>query len=231
MERGNTIGPELVQAIRESRVLILVLSKKYASSSWCLDELVEILKCKEAPGQSVMTIFYDVDPSDVRKQRGDFGSTFMKTCLGKAESEKKRWIEALAYVATIAGEHSLNWEDEAKMIEKIATDVSNKLNITPSKDFDGMVGMEAHLRNVNSYLHLDCDEVKMIGILGPAGIVEAEEIHNVMANETGTGSVVGISFDMSKISDFSNVSLSLSCQPANSRGSGKEFSPFQTSRK
>ncbi|XP_010447574.1 PREDICTED: disease resistance protein RML1A-like isoform X1 [Camelina sativa] len=170
IERGHTIRHELVQAIRESRVSIVVLSKKYASSSWCLDELVEILKCKEGQGQTLMTVFYKVDPSDVQKQSGDFGRGFEKTCERKTEEEKQRWMRALTYVANIAGEHSLNWDDEAEMIEKIATDVSIKLNVTPSKDFDGMVGMETHLRKVNSCLRLECDEVKMIGIIGPAGI-------------------------------------------------------------
>ncbi|KFK45145.1 hypothetical protein AALP_AA1G349500 [Arabis alpina] len=171
IERGNTIGPELVQAITESRISIVVLSKNYASSSWCLDEPVEILKCKEASGQIVMTIFYDVDPSDVRKQRGDFGSAFEETCEGKTEEEKQRWRKALAYVATIAGEHSLNWANEAELIQKIATDVTKKLNVTPSRDFDGMVGLEAHLTKLDSLLRLECNEVKMIGIWGAAGIV------------------------------------------------------------
>ncbi|CAL9223910.1 unnamed protein product [Arabidopsis halleri] len=170
IDRGQTIGPELVQAIRESRVSIVLLSKKYASSSWCLDELLEILKCKEAQGQIVMTIFYDVDPSDVKKQRGEFGSAFEKTCQGKTEELKQRWSKALAHVATIAGEHSLNWANEAEMIQKIATDVLNKLNLTPSRDFDGKVGLEAHLAKLNSLLCLESDEVKMIGIWGPAGI-------------------------------------------------------------
>ncbi|XP_033131243.1 disease resistance protein RML1A-like [Brassica rapa] len=56
------------------------------------------------------------------------------------------------------------------MIGKIAIDVSNKINVTPSNEFEGLVGMEAHLRKLNAYLHLECDEVKMIGIQGPAGI-------------------------------------------------------------
>ncbi|CAN6929590.1 unnamed protein product [Brassica oleracea var. botrytis] len=170
IERGHTIGPELVQAIRESRVLMVVLSKKYASSSWCLDELVEILKCKEDQGKIVMTIFYKVDPSCVRKQNGDFGSIFEKTCEGKTKEVKLRWTKALTDVANIEGDYSLNWDDEAEMIEKIAIDVSNKINVTPSNEFEGLVGMEAHLRKLNAYLHLECDEVKMIGIQGPAGI-------------------------------------------------------------
>ena len=58
---------------------------------------------------AVMTIFYKVDPSSVRKQWGDFGSTFKKTCEGKTEEVKQRWSKALAYIATVAGEHSLNW--------------------------------------------------------------------------------------------------------------------------
>ncbi|CAN6971194.1 unnamed protein product [Brassica rapa subsp. trilocularis] len=81
IERGQTIAPELIRAIRESRISIVVLSKNYASSSWCLDELVEIFKCKEDKNQIVMTVFYSgVDPSDVRKQTGDFGKAFKKTC-------------------------------------------------------------------------------------------------------------------------------------------------------
>ncbi|KFK26371.1 hypothetical protein AALP_AA8G239800 [Arabis alpina] len=176
IERGHSIAPELVSAIRESRVLLVLLSKNYASSGWCLDELVEIMKCKEDLGQPVMTIFYQVDPSSVRKQKGDFGSAFMKTCQGKAEEVKLRWIKALTDVANIEGEHSLNWSNEAEMIKKIATDVSNKLNVTPSRDFvDGMVGLEAHLTNLNTFLRLECDDVvKMIGIWGPAGIEELE---------------------------------------------------------
>ncbi|RID54179.1 hypothetical protein BRARA_G01519 [Brassica rapa] len=128
--RGQTIGPELEQAIRESRISMVVLSKNYASSSWCLDELVEILECKEACGQMVMTIFYDVDPSDVRQQSGDFGRAFRRTCKIQTEEVKQIWSKALTDVAEIAGVHSLSWDDEAKMMQKIVADVSKNLNAT-----------------------------------------------------------------------------------------------------
>ncbi|KAF8092526.1 hypothetical protein N665_0412s0020 [Sinapis alba] len=91
-----------------------------------------------------MTIFYDVNPSDVRKQSSNFGRAFETTC-----HEKNRGRE---------------------MVEKIVADVSKKLNLTISRDFEGMVGMEAHLRKLDSLLCLESDEVKMIGVWGPAGI-------------------------------------------------------------
>ncbi|KAF8088333.1 hypothetical protein N665_0545s0002 [Sinapis alba] len=171
IERGKTIAPALAQAIRESRISIVVFTKNYVSSSWCLDELLGILKCKEEIGQIVMTIFYGVDPSDVRKQTGDFGKVFKETCRRKTEEERRRWSQALTDVGNIAGEHFLNWDKESEMIEKIARDVSNKLNATVSRDFEDMVGIEAHLGKMQSLLLLDDDDGAMfVGICGPAGI-------------------------------------------------------------
>ncbi|XP_023644343.1 disease resistance protein ADR2 [Capsella rubella] len=170
IERSQIIAPSLTDAIRESRISIVLLSKNYASSSWCLDELLEILNCKEEFEQIVMTVFYSVDPSDVRKQTGDFGSVFDETCVSKTEEKRRKWSQALTYVGNIAGEHFQNWDNEAEMIEKIAIDVSDKLNVTPSRDFDGMVGLDDHLRKVESLLDLGYDGVKIVGISGPAGI-------------------------------------------------------------
>ncbi|WZZ46395.1 hypothetical protein YC2023_042654 [Brassica napus] len=62
-------------------------------------------------------------------------------------------------------------ENEAEMIEVIATDVFNKLNLSaPCSDFDGLVGMESHMVNMGPLLRLDSDEVRKIGIWGPPGI-------------------------------------------------------------
>ncbi|XP_018450357.1 probable disease resistance protein RPP1 isoform X2 [Raphanus sativus] len=172
IERSKSIGPELVEAIRGSRIAIVLLSKNYASSTWCLNELVEIIKCRDELGQTVMSIFYEVDPTDIKKQTGDFGKVFEETCKGKTEEEIQRWKHALTEVAQIAGFHSNNWETEAEMIEAIATDVSNKLNLSaPSSDFEDLVGMESQMTKIRRLLQLGSDEsVRKIGILGQSGI-------------------------------------------------------------
>ncbi|CAN7033531.1 unnamed protein product [Brassica rapa subsp. trilocularis] len=171
IERSKSIGPELVDAIKGSRIAMVLLSENYASSTWCLNELVEIMKCRQEFGQTVMSIFYQVDPSDVKKQTGQFGKVFRKTCKGKTEDEIRRWKRALTEVAQIAGFHSSNGKSEAEMIEDIATDVSNKLSLSaPCSDFDGLVGMESKMTEMRSLLQLDSDEVRKIGILGPSGI-------------------------------------------------------------
>ncbi|CAN7114077.1 unnamed protein product [Brassica rapa subsp. narinosa] len=171
IRRGESIGPELIRAIRGSKIAIILISRNYASSKWCLDELVEIMKCREELGQTVMPVFYEVDPSNVKKLTGDFGKVFRKTCAGKTKECIKRWRQAFAKVATIAGYHSSNWDNEADMIKKITTDISNMLNnFTPSNDLDELIGMEAQLEKMKPLLCLGSDEVRMIGIWGPPGI-------------------------------------------------------------
>ncbi|KAG2322262.1 hypothetical protein Bca52824_015475 [Brassica carinata] len=162
IERSKSIGPKLIEGIRGSRVATALLSKNYASFTWCLNELVEIAVCRREFGQTVMPVFYDVDPSDVKKQAGEFGEVFENTCNGKTEEDTRRWREALAEVATIAGAHSRNWCSEAEMIEKIADDVSNVLNDSvPSKYFESLIGIGAHMEKMRSLLSLECDEVRM----------------------------------------------------------------------
>ena len=76
LERGEPISPALLTAIEDSLFAIVVFSKNYASSTWCLDELVKIMDCKKNMGLKVLPIFYDVKPTVVRKQTGTYKDAF-----------------------------------------------------------------------------------------------------------------------------------------------------------
>ena len=51
LERGESISPGLFKAIEESKISIVVFSRSYAFLTWCLDELVHILECKNTNNQ------------------------------------------------------------------------------------------------------------------------------------------------------------------------------------
>lgn len=94
LKRGQVISPALATAIKDSMFSIVVLSKGYASSSWCLEELVMILESKTCMAQRVLPIFYNVHPSDIRKLRGDFGKAFnrlVKNLKGQQMERVKIW--------------------------------------------------------------------------------------------------------------------------------------------
>ena len=92
-----------------SRISIIVFSKNYASSTWCLDELVKILDCKKN-GQIVLPIFYKVDPSEVCNQRGKFGDALAKYEEKFKDDMNKvqRWRAALNEVGHLSGWHFKN---------------------------------------------------------------------------------------------------------------------------
>ena len=106
LPRGDKISTELLEVIESSKISIIVFSKYYASSTWCLDELVKILGCKNN-GQVVFPVFYKVDPSDVRNQQEKFGEALAKHEKKFKDNKEnvQRWRAALNEASHISGWH------------------------------------------------------------------------------------------------------------------------------
>jgi len=112
LEKGDEISPALIKAIEESSASIVIFSEDYASSKWCLNELVKILECKKDQGQIVIPIFYEIDPSHVRNQIGSYGKAFAKheQDLKLNKEMLQKWKSALTEAANLAGWHSQNYK-------------------------------------------------------------------------------------------------------------------------
>ncbi|KAK2992414.1 hypothetical protein RJ640_023858 [Escallonia rubra] len=115
IQRGANISTELERAIKQSRSSIIVFSANYASSSWCLDELLKILEHKKTGRHAILPVFYHVDPSHVRKQRGSFAQALAGHDERFDEDKVGAWRTALTEVANVAG---LTFPSQAYRYEK-----------------------------------------------------------------------------------------------------------------
>ncbi|PWA44657.1 toll/interleukin-1 receptor (TIR) domain-containing protein [Artemisia annua] len=168
IRKGKTISDELIEAIEDSRFYIIVFSKKYASSSWCLEELVKIMECQKMPEHTAYPVFYDVEPTEVRKLYGPVGEAFKKH---ENDESAGKWRQALKEAASLAG-----WElkttaagHEANFIHKIIQDISLELRFIDSSVDGNLVGMETRVDEIISSLEMGVDDVRMIGIKGMGG--------------------------------------------------------------
>lgn len=100
---GEKIDPSLSEAIKGCKISIPIFSKNYASSKWCLHDLAYMVECHRTEGQMIFPIFYNVDPSDVRHQRGSYEEAFRRHKKNLDEKTVQRWKEALRKVAELKG--------------------------------------------------------------------------------------------------------------------------------
>ena len=102
IRKGEDHSSDTLQAIQGSRIFLIVLSKNYASSTGCLEELVEILQCCRRSNQMVVPIFYDVSSSDVRNQfEQAFGEHGKRYFLNG--DKVSIWRGALTEITNISG--------------------------------------------------------------------------------------------------------------------------------
>ncbi|KAJ9558547.1 hypothetical protein OSB04_013161 [Centaurea solstitialis] len=178
---GEDLKPDLESAIKASRTSIIVLSKDYASSIWCLDELVLILEQRRTSKYVVMPVFYHVKPADLSKQQSSFGDAMArhKEKMEVEPNEKKRsqlaqkmkqWENALAEVAVIKGEE-VNGRRETIVIERIVKEINKRLELNKRSKIPHLIGMESSVRTITSFLKDESsDTTHILTIWGMPGI-------------------------------------------------------------
>ncbi|KAL8252467.1 hypothetical protein R6Q59_036160 [Mikania micrantha] len=170
LPRGEIINHSLIEAIEESRIAIIIFSKNYADSSWCLDELTHIMKCNNERDLIVLPIFYDVEPTEVRKQTGEFGEAFAKQ-EARNVTKVEKWRKTLVDVSNISGWELKNTANghESQFIEKVVNAVLDRLFMLNSCVDEDLVGMRTRHQELELLLDVNSVGVRMVGIWGVGG--------------------------------------------------------------
>ncbi|KAI9085170.1 hypothetical protein K1719_032881 [Acacia pycnantha] len=150
LPKGNSISPELRIAIESSTISIIIFSKNYASSRWCLNELSKIMELHRAQGRIVLPVFYDVRPSEVRNQFYGFGEAFRGLIQRSStkEEEVSRWRTDLREVTNILGFKMRNSRNESEAIKNI---VERVCEILDKKDLfvaNHPIGVNSRMQDV-----------------------------------------------------------------------------------
>ncbi|XP_017225505.1 TMV resistance protein N-like [Daucus carota subsp. sativus] len=98
----------LREAIEQSKIYIVVFSKNYASSPWCLNELVDIVRFKKTEHRLILPVFYKIDPSVVRHVTNGLKKAFEVHQEGYYKDQMQQvdnWRAALKEATNVSGEH------------------------------------------------------------------------------------------------------------------------------
>ncbi|CAJ1969249.1 unnamed protein product [Sphenostylis stenocarpa] len=203
LEKGEEISTTLIKAIEDSHISIVILSENYASSKWCLGELCNIMECKKEKGQIVIPVFYDVDPSHVRKQTGSYEQFFVSH---KGEPNCNKWKAALTEASNLVA-----WDSRAYRGKQI----DHATNILEAFDFSATSGIEVLLDRALITIS-GGDQLEMHDLIQEMGwevvhqecikdpgkqsrLWKHEEVCDVLKNNKGTEVVEGIILNLSKL--------------------------------
>ncbi|KAA3474644.1 TMV resistance protein N-like isoform X1 [Gossypium australe] len=166
LKTGQNLSSSLLRAIKESRISVIIFSKNYASSSWCLQELLKIMELKRLNKLEVVPIFYHVNPSDVRKCTGSFEEAFANHQQNWAH-KLQGWKDAFSEAGYIKGWHIVGDKSdrsEPEYMMKIVEDIMKKLDLMSPNDIKGLVGIDHHKQQIKELLCINVKDIPMIGI-------------------------------------------------------------------
>ncbi|XP_058729207.1 disease resistance protein RPP4-like [Vicia villosa] len=190
IQRGDQISISLLQAIGQSRISIVVLSTNYANSRWCMLELEKIMEIGKVKGLVVVPVFYEVDPSEVRHQKGLFGKAFeglISTTISVDKSTMSNWRKELFDIGGIGGFVLVDSRNESGDIKNIVEHVTRLLDRTELFVAEHPVGIESRVQAAAKLLNIQiADDVLLLGIWGMGGMGKttiAKAIYNQIGSK------------------------------------------------
>ncbi|XP_052724522.1 disease resistance protein RUN1-like isoform X2 [Vigna angularis] len=153
------------------RVVIVVFTKTYSESAWCLHQLQQIIQWHQTYCRHVLPVYYEIQPSDVRFQKGDFGKAFKETAhqtfsAQQLEHGMSRWSHALTKASNLFGWDESNHRSDAELVHEIVKSVRNSSVFSATKF---PVGLQYPVEELIQTIKDKSMDVCTIGICGMRG--------------------------------------------------------------
>ncbi|KAH6557917.1 hypothetical protein KP509_1Z086200 [Ceratopteris richardii] len=171
-ERETEPISDVLNAMKSSKVHVILLSPNFASSKRCLEEVVHIMNTQDSseasdasPKPKVLPIFYDVEPSTVRHQQKDYDFSKIP---GSTEEERQQWATALYQLSLLNGfEYKTNSKDQfqwEKLYDIVKHVEACMKSVIPWKDGPYVEKINQVLKVLE--LQEKSDHVSLVGIYG-----------------------------------------------------------------
>ncbi|XP_058193287.1 disease resistance protein RPV1-like isoform X1 [Rhododendron vialii] len=163
---GTSEGDEArIDAIHDSAAAIAVVSPSYASSQWCLEELATICECRRL----LIPVFFNVDPSHVRRQKGPFEEDFRSLERKFGVENVVRWRNAMGKAGGISGWVYEN-SKELELIQLLVSRILAELSNTPMGVASYAVGLNYRVEELLRLLDVKSNGIRVLGLHGIGGV-------------------------------------------------------------
>ncbi|KAI5352529.1 hypothetical protein L3X38_005420 [Prunus dulcis] len=119
--------------------------------------------------EMILPVFYQVDPSDVQRQRDPFAKHFRAHEQVYGNAVVSRWRSAMAKVGSTAG-YIFNASKEAELIQLLVKTVLTEMNKTPVGLDAYTVGLDSRVEDVMRLLDVRSNSIRVVGIHGMGGV-------------------------------------------------------------
>ncbi|KAF8006483.1 hypothetical protein BT93_K0702 [Corymbia citriodora subsp. variegata] len=145
-------------------------------------EVEQMWDCSKSNGQTIIPIFYDICPSHVKHQDGNFGASFKQHEKDGVNSNTiQRWKEVLRNIVGLSGyvRDNIDGGHESKLVRIVLRRVRQALKKDEQCVPDKLFGIDLHVEEVMRKLGVNNDEqaikvcgedVYVVGICGMPGV-------------------------------------------------------------
>ncbi|CAI0396607.1 unnamed protein product [Linum tenue] len=177
LHRGVEISPSLLQAIEVSDVYVVILSRNYANSKWCLEELEKIFQCVERHKRMLIPVTYGMSFNDFYETLPSFSSSsaaaarYLQSCGDKLlEGWWGKLIQMLGVDFTVIRPEMVLIKEIIKAVFQAIRDSSELVKFSSYLSTRGWFGIESKVEQVEALLRSGEKANWTIGLWGAAGI-------------------------------------------------------------